>query len=400
MSAYILIGFFIDSIDELEKLKIYDIEKVNEETPSHNSCQHLPDEVYRSRSQRYCSECGVKIKIILGSPAIYRNVFIGYNPELFGDKLIPTKRCKCALCNMCECVECQDDCSKCKCTKCKMCYMCEKDILDCVCRISHVDKRCKPNIPDICDVNNYYDITTKECNCFNKIDECKDTEYIIFNSNCGCGDSSNNHKCREREYRYYDILTESGYVDNYYDIYSRQKCNDSILKKPITDCGCDEKPQKKPTTDCGCDEKPQKRSKKDCRCKDRKHKKVKIRYSHDNINIKTPKKDCGCNDNYQKTNNDQCTCDMINYDVPIDKLRGYMLSCNYILTMDNEFGPIILYESFKVNIKDNEFKINFEELNAAKLKIDEFTTKLEIKGKFDIKIKFITCKPNKKMVDI
>jgi len=81
MSAYVLIGFFIDSLEELEKLKVYGDVPVAEIPPKY-SCTHLPN-MYLTGSQNYCSVCGTKIKITPGTPATYERGITKYVDGLF-----------------------------------------------------------------------------------------------------------------------------------------------------------------------------------------------------------------------------------------------------------------------------------------------------------------------------
>lgn len=102
MSAYLLIGFFIDNLKELDKLQIYGDVMVEEEVPDTNSCNHLLNEVYKNKSQKFCSECGIKVSIIKGKPAVYEHQIIGYVDNSFPPQSNCIKNCD----EFCQCINC------------------------------------------------------------------------------------------------------------------------------------------------------------------------------------------------------------------------------------------------------------------------------------------------------
>src|SRR5204862_166256 len=110
-------------------------------------------------NQNFCSECGEKVGIIEGKPAVHNIKLVGYQSGLFDDNFAVKKKCGCVSCNDCECEDC-NDCGTCTCTKCKRCYL---GHLDGACSCNSRYKACKDINLDICSITHYHNLDDKEC---------------------------------------------------------------------------------------------------------------------------------------------------------------------------------------------------------------------------------------------
>lgn len=102
-------------------------------------------------------------------------------------------------------------------------------------------------------------------------------------------------------------------------------------------------------------------------------------------------KRCNCYE-YLYYGLEDCLCKVIDYDVPLDKIKGFdLLNINYVhkLTWDDEEGFVILCESFKISKHYNTIEI-IKRYIKMKKEIEEFVQQFGIKdGDFEIRVKFI-----------
>jgi len=101
-------------------------------------------------------------------------------------------------------------------------------------------------------------------------------------------------------------------------------------------------------------------------------------------------KECRCDNKYYEDY--MCTCDMIDYSVPIEKIKGVVLKNGYRLINDNVFGFVILHGSYKVD-SGGKLMFDFNVHTTVKHELETFANSLGIRGSFDSKIKVITTKP-------
>ena len=150
--AYV-VGFFVDDIEGWKTQK----EVVTREAtviPERSSCSHVNLENCRSNNPKFCSECGIKTRVIPEEKIseVKKTVFTGYKNDIF-----PYKQCGCFDCYECFDHNCQN-CVTCPCQKCKIHSVCKKNLLECDC--IKCNDRCKRGE---CHGNKYKTVDSYNC---------------------------------------------------------------------------------------------------------------------------------------------------------------------------------------------------------------------------------------------